>query len=371
MQSCPWGRAPAGGRATGRARGAGGAGRGRSAPRSAGAVPDPSGPRPAQRAPGRTAQSTPSSAVMSPWSTPTPDRRRGWGGSGALTAADGVIPDERKMYEWITAAFQHFFNNVQKDAGVQRRGLRACRQLLAYILREIDIQRSRIADGQPIDDTMLTRLLLFQLGRSAATVTRPADLDPRLVSDLRIAENVMGTIVGAVAGQLVGRHAEQLAGVRLVELLGDRRAEADAHPRRERVGALVAPAPTWRWSIRLSLSRESALRRGRTSERRIARRPSNSEITPSTTTVRTAASREARPTCTRGAPPDRPSSGRRATRAQTTGPTSSAARATAQRRNSANVPGQRAQGSACVQGNSRLGAHPLTAASTIRPTSLR
>jgi cytochrome P450 len=119
----------------------------------------------------------------------------------ALTAADGVIPDERQMYEWIKAAFQHFFNNVQKDAGVQRRGLRACRQLLAYILREIDIQRSRIADGQPIDDTMLTRLLLFQLGRSAATVTRPADLDPRLVSDLRIAENVMGTIVGAVAGQ--------------------------------------------------------------------------------------------------------------------------------------------------------------------------
>ncbi len=30
---------------------------------------------------------------------------------------------------------------------------------------------------------------------------RPLDLDSRLVSDLRIAENVMGTIVGAVAGQ--------------------------------------------------------------------------------------------------------------------------------------------------------------------------
>ena len=32
-------------------------------------------------------------------------------------------------------------------------------------------------------------------------MARPPDLDPRLVSDLRIAENVMGTIVGAVAGQ--------------------------------------------------------------------------------------------------------------------------------------------------------------------------
>ena len=48
---------------------------------------------------------------------------------------------------------------------------------------------------------MLTRLLQFQLGRSSASVARPPDLDPRLVSDLRIAENVMGTIVGAVAGQ--------------------------------------------------------------------------------------------------------------------------------------------------------------------------
>ena len=44
---------------------------------------------------------------------------------------------------------------------------------------------------------MLTRLVQFQLGRSAPSVARPPDLDPRLVSDLRIAENVMGTIVGA------------------------------------------------------------------------------------------------------------------------------------------------------------------------------
>ena len=80
-------------------------------------------------------------------------------------------------------------------------GLRACRQLLAYLLREIGIQRQRLLDGQPVDDTMLTRLVQFQMGRSTPTVQRPADLDPRLVSDLRIAENVMGTIVGAIAGQ--------------------------------------------------------------------------------------------------------------------------------------------------------------------------
>ena len=119
----------------------------------------------------------------------------------ALTEADGVIPDEHQMYLWIKASFQHFFNNVQKDPSVKSAGLRACRQLLAYTLREIGIQRQRLLDGQAVDDTILTRLVHFQLGRSAPTVPRPPDLDPRLVSDLRIAENVMGTIVGAVAGQ--------------------------------------------------------------------------------------------------------------------------------------------------------------------------
>jgi cytochrome P450 len=119
----------------------------------------------------------------------------------ALQKNDGVIPDGRQMYLWIKAAFRHFFNNVQKDPVVQVEGLRACRQLLAYLLREIAIQRQRILDGQPTEDTMLTRLVHFQLGRSLPAAERPQDLDPRLVSDLRIAENVMGTIVGAIAGQ--------------------------------------------------------------------------------------------------------------------------------------------------------------------------
>ena len=119
----------------------------------------------------------------------------------ALGPGDGVIPDEVLMYAWIKAAFQHFFNNVQKDREVQKQGFRACRLLLAYLLREIEVQRRRILAGEPVAETMLTRLVYFQLGRSTSLVERPPDLDPRLVSDLRIAENVMGTIVGAVAGQ--------------------------------------------------------------------------------------------------------------------------------------------------------------------------
>jgi cytochrome P450 len=119
----------------------------------------------------------------------------------ALAKADGVIPDESRMYLWIKSAFQHFFNNVQNDPAVQLQGFRACRQLLAYLLREIALQRERINGGDDVEDTMLTRLVRFQLGLSSPTVRRPADLDPHLVSDLRIAENVMGAIVGAIAGQ--------------------------------------------------------------------------------------------------------------------------------------------------------------------------
>ena len=121
--------------------------------------------------------------------------------STGLSASDGVIPDERQMYEWIKAAFRHFFNNVQKDPLVQGRGLRASRELLVYLLREIGLQRKRLSNDLPVADTMLTRLLRFQMGQPVPGVSPPPHLDPRLVSDLRIAENVMGTIVGAVAGQ--------------------------------------------------------------------------------------------------------------------------------------------------------------------------
>ena len=119
----------------------------------------------------------------------------------ALGANDGVIPDERQMYAWIKAAFQHFFNNVQKDEAVKVQGFRACRQLLAYLLREVAIQRQRLLDGRPVDDTMLARLVQLQLYRTPAGVSRPSSFERRLVSDLRIAENVMGTIVGAIVGQ--------------------------------------------------------------------------------------------------------------------------------------------------------------------------
>ena len=57
----------------------------------------------------------------------------------------------------------------RKIRSCRSQGLRACRQLLAYLLREIGIQRQRLLDGEPVDDTMLTRLVQFQLGRPAPT----------------------------------------------------------------------------------------------------------------------------------------------------------------------------------------------------------
>lgn len=115
----------------------------------------------------------------------------------ALKRDDGVIPDEETVYRWIVAAFRNFFNNVEKDIEVQAQGVRAYRELLIYLLREIEIQRNMLTDDpDAVSDTMLTRLVKIQMGLT------PSDgIDPSRVSDLRIAENVMGTMVGAVAGQ--------------------------------------------------------------------------------------------------------------------------------------------------------------------------
>jgi cytochrome P450 len=132
-----------------------------------------------------------------PTSIQRPDGTRVNLPDSALARGDGVIPDEAMVYGWIVASFRHFFNNVQKDVEVQAHGVRAYRELLVYLLREIAIQRAALNENPgAVADTMLSRLLKIQMGLAPA-----AGIDPSRVSDLRIAENVMGTIVGAVAGQ--------------------------------------------------------------------------------------------------------------------------------------------------------------------------
>ncbi len=139
--------------------------------------------------------------------TPLPTHYRRPDGStvdlpdSALGQTDGVIPDEAQIYEWIKASFQNFFNNVQKDVEVQARGVRAYRELLVYLLRELDIQRRVLKAGKSVPDTMLTRLLKLQMGIADPGLTPRPAIDPHRVCDLRIAENLMGTVVGAVAGQ--------------------------------------------------------------------------------------------------------------------------------------------------------------------------
>ncbi|MEX0320454.1 MAG: cytochrome P450 [Ruegeria sp.] len=119
----------------------------------------------------------------------------------ALGQSDGVTPDEAQVYEWIKAAFQNFFNNVQKDVEVQAQGVRAYRELLVYLLRELDIQRAALTAGDAVPDTMVSRLLKLQMGLADPELTPDPEVDPARVGDLRIVENVMGTVVGAVAGQ--------------------------------------------------------------------------------------------------------------------------------------------------------------------------
>ena len=119
----------------------------------------------------------------------------------ALNREDGIIPDELQIYNWIKAAFRNFFNNVKKDVVVQAEGVRATRELLAYLHREVDIQKQALEQGQDVADNMMTRLLKYQLGIATPELRKPENLDPARVSNLRIAENIMGTIVGAIAGQ--------------------------------------------------------------------------------------------------------------------------------------------------------------------------
>ncbi len=119
----------------------------------------------------------------------------------ALSIGDGVIPDEAQIYQWIKASFQNFFNNVQKDIEVQARGVRAYRELLVYLLRELGIQRAALKADETVPDTMLTRLLKLQMGIADPAFTLCPKIDPSRVSDLRIVENIMGTVVGAIAGQ--------------------------------------------------------------------------------------------------------------------------------------------------------------------------
>ena len=113
----------------------------------------------------------------------------------ALGKNDGVIPDEETVYHWIVSCFHNFFNNVSKDVAVQAKGVRAYRELLCHLLNEVENQRDALKAGKDVPDNMLTRLLKIQMGLT------PMDIEASRVCDLRIAENVMGTIVGAVAGQ--------------------------------------------------------------------------------------------------------------------------------------------------------------------------
>ncbi len=136
-----------------------------------------------------------------PTSYQRPDGSRVELPDSALKRGDGVIPDELQLYLWIKASFRNFFNNVQKDVEVQAQGVRAYRELLAYLLREVDLQRAALTAGEEVPDNMLTRLLKLQMGKANPTTADIAAIDPARVNDLRIAENVMGTVVGAIAGQ--------------------------------------------------------------------------------------------------------------------------------------------------------------------------
>lgn len=130
------------------------------------------------------------------------DEKTKLSGTG-LKKGDGIIPDAPTMYCWIKTAYECFFNNIARDIDVRREGFRSSRLLLCAILRELDCQKQKLAAGATIaplgtepakdqvSDSMLSRLIRLQMDGGP---------EPHRVTDLRIAENMLGTILGIMVG---------------------------------------------------------------------------------------------------------------------------------------------------------------------------
>lgn len=141
----------------------------------------------------------------------------------------GLVPTSDDLYGWVKDAFRNIFNNFNPASPLfqefRERGLIATEYLSAYIHALIRCYKARLMAGEPVPDTMLTRLLRLQLQVSrgegetlgqdlAALLGAPlpeGELARRL-SDSMVRSNVFGTVVGAVVNpqEATGRMADSM-----------------------------------------------------------------------------------------------------------------------------------------------------------------
>ncbi len=129
--------------------------------------------------------------------------------------AEGRVPTAGDLFGWIKDVFRNTFNNFNQAspwfAEARERGLVATEYLTAWIHALLVAQKQRLLRGEPVPDTLLTRLLRLQqeVGGAegdalAEDVTALLGAPPpegelaRRLSDSMIRSNVFGVVVGAV-----------------------------------------------------------------------------------------------------------------------------------------------------------------------------
>jgi cytochrome P450 len=128
----------------------------------------------------------------------------------------GIVPTWDQLHDWIQDAFRNIFNNGNPSRPnfqeFRERGIIATEYLSNYVHELIQLYKGKLVAGEPVPDTMLTRLIRLQQAVEANQADDlekeltdllgqplPADELAKRLSDSMIRSNVFGTAVGAVA----------------------------------------------------------------------------------------------------------------------------------------------------------------------------
>jgi cytochrome P450 len=128
---------------------------------------------------------------------------------------EGIVPTGDTLFNWVKDAFRNIFNNFNPAdplfAQFRQQGLQATEYLTAYIHELLKFYKGQLQRGEPVPDTMLTRLLRLQLNlangqdtaleqelQAALGSLLPSGELGRRLSDSQIRANVFGTVVGGV-----------------------------------------------------------------------------------------------------------------------------------------------------------------------------